>query len=88
MASPRRPDVSTTPIDVDIRVIPRAHRDEVGGERAGRLVVRTQAAPVDDQANDAVCRALARHFGVPRRRVELVRGHRSRDKTVRIHPGG
>ena len=72
-------------VDVDIRVIPRASRDEVGGERAGRLVVRTQSAPVDDQANDAVCKLLARHFGVPRRRVVLVAGHRSRDKTVRVH---
>lgn len=72
-------------IDVDVRVIPRASRDEVGGERAGRLVVRTRSAPVDEQANEAVCRALAHHFGVPRRRVELVAGHRSRDKTVRVH---
>lgn len=72
-------------IDVHVRVIPRASRDEVGGERAGRLVVRTRSAPVDDHANEAVCKALARHFGVPRRRVQLVSGQRSRDKTVRVH---
>jgi uncharacterized protein (TIGR00251 family) len=72
-------------IDVEVRVIPRASRDEVGGERGGRLIVRTTAAPVDDRANEAVCRALAHHFGVPRRRVELLRGHRSRDKKLRVN---
>lgn len=83
-----RPTHSLPPedsVDVLVRVIPRAHRDEVGGERAGRLIVRTTSAPVEDQANEAVCKALAHHFGVPRRRVELLSGHRSRDKTVRVN---
>jgi len=69
---------------LDIRVIPRARRNEVGAERAGRLVVRTTAAPVDDAANEAVRRLVAEHLGVPTRDVEIVRGHRSRDKTLRV----
>lgn len=69
---------------VQIRVIPRARKDEVGGERAGRLLVRTTAAPVDGSANDAVRKLLAKHFGVPTRAVELVSGLRSRDKTIAI----
>ena len=69
-----------------IRVIPRARRDEVGGERAGRLLVRTTAAPVDDQANAAVRKLIAEHFGVPARRVEIVSGHHSRDKVIAIDP--
>lgn len=69
---------------VRIRVIPRARKDEVAGERAGRLLVRTTAAPVDGSANDAVRQLLATHFGVPRSAVELVAGLRSRDKTVAI----
>lgn len=67
-----------------IRVIPRARRDEVGGERDGRLVVRTTAAPVDGRANDAVLSLVAAHLGVARRRLELVAGARSRDKTLRV----
>lgn len=76
MASPDR--------DLLIRVIPRARRNEVGGERDGRLVVRTTAAPVDGQANESVVRLVAEHLGVPRRRVRVVAGERSRDKTVRV----
>lgn len=65
-----------------VRVIPRARRDEVGGERAGRLLVRTTAAPVDGAANDAVRKLLARHFGVPASAIDVVAGRRARDKTV------
>jgi uncharacterized protein YggU (UPF0235/DUF167 family) len=69
---------------IEVRVIPRAKRDEVGGERAGRLLVRTTAAPVDDRANAAVCRLVADHLGVPARHVTIESGHRSRDKVLRI----
>ncbi len=67
-----------------VRVIPRAARDEVGGERAGRLLVRTTAPPVDDRANTAVRRLVAEHLGVPVRNVEIASGHHSRDKVLRI----
>jgi uncharacterized protein (TIGR00251 family) len=70
--------------EVAVRVIPRAHRDEVGGERAGRLIVRTTAAPIDDKANAAVCKLVARFFAARERDVHIVSGHRSRDKTLRV----
>jgi len=69
---------------IAVRVIPRARRDAVGGERDGRLLVRTTAPPIDDAANEAVCRLVAAHLGVPRRRVTLLSGHRSRDKVLRV----
>jgi uncharacterized protein len=67
-----------------VRVIPRAKRNEVGGERAGRLIVRTTASPVDDQANVAVCRQVGEYLGVSARRITIESGHRSRDKILRI----
>jgi uncharacterized protein (TIGR00251 family) len=78
--------MNTWPERLDVRVIPRAKRDEVGGERDGRLVVRTVAAPTDGKANAAVIKLLATHLGVPPRRLELVSGHTSRDKVFRIKP--
>jgi len=72
------------PERIEIRVIPRAKRNEVGGERAGRLLVRTTAAPVDGKANKAVCKQVAEHLGIPTRAVEIDLGHHSRDKVLRI----
>jgi uncharacterized protein YggU (UPF0235/DUF167 family) len=69
-----------------VRVIPRARHNAVGGERNGRLLVRTTAAPVDDAANASVCALVAAHLGVPARRVTVESGQRSRDKVLRIAP--
>ena len=69
---------------IEVRVQPRAPRDEIVGERGGRLVVRVTAPPVDDRANAAVCKLIAKRAGVPRSAVSVVAGARSRDKVVEI----
>jgi len=68
---------------VRVRVQPRARRDEVVGERGGAIVVRLTAPPADGKANAALRRLIAGRAGVPRARVEIVRGAGSRDKLVR-----
>ena len=70
--------------DLSVRLQPRARRDEVVGERAGAVVIRVTAPPVDGKANEALCRLIARAAGVPPSRVSVVRGHTSRDKVVRV----
>jgi uncharacterized protein (TIGR00251 family) len=70
--------------DVSIRLQPRARRDEVVGERAGAIVIRVTAPPVDGKANAALCAFVARAAGVPPSRVSVVRGQTSRDKVVRV----
>lgn len=67
-----------------LRVQPRARRNEIAGERAGALLVRVTAPPVDGKANDAVRRLIARRLGVPASRVSIVRGESSRDKVVQV----
>ena len=69
---------------VAVRVTPRARRDEVVGEREGAIVVRIAAVPAEGRANEALRRLIARLAGVPRRRVEIVRGEASREKLVRV----
>jgi len=69
---------------IDIRVQPRAARDEIVGLRNGAVVVRLTAPPVEGKANDALCRLLARRLGVAGSRVTVVRGARSRDKVVHV----
>ena len=70
--------------DLHIRVQPRAKRDEVVGERAGAVVIRLAAPPVDGKANAALCAFIAKAAHVPRSRVHIVRGQTSRDKVVRV----
>lgn len=69
---------------LQVRVIPRARRTEVGGRRGNALVIRIAAAPVDGAANAVLIDFLARLLDVPRRSVTIASGERSRDKCVRI----
>ena len=69
---------------VAIRVRPGASRTQVGGSHDSALVVRVVARAVEGQANDAVVRALAEAFDVPRRAVSLVSGTTSRSKVVDV----
>ena len=67
-----------------VRVQPRAPRDELAGEREGRLLVRVTAPPLDGKANIAVTKLLAKRLGVAPGRVRIVRGQSARDKVVEV----
>ena len=69
---------------VDIKVIPRARRSELGGVRDERLLVRLAAPPVDGAANEALIEFLAAVLERPRRSVRLLSGETSRTKRVEI----
>ena len=69
-------------IAIDVRVIPRAGRSGIAGTRDGALLVRLNAAPVDNAANAELIDVIAAALGVPKRAVSLVSGHKSRRKTI------
>lgn len=69
---------------VDVYVQPGAKRNQIQGERAGLLWVRVSAPPVEGRANQELLRFLAGMLGLPRSRLELVRGEGSRRKSVLV----
>lgn len=70
-----------------VRVVPRASKSAVGGEHGGALKVRVAAPPVEGAANEELSRVLAEAFGVAARDVEVLSGHASRAKRVRVRGG-
>jgi uncharacterized protein (TIGR00251 family) len=67
-----------------VRVQPRASRDEVAGVIEGALKVRIQAPAVENRANEAVCEYLAALLKTPKSAVRILGGERSRVKRVEI----
>ncbi|HLW96766.1 MAG TPA: DUF167 domain-containing protein [Solirubrobacteraceae bacterium] len=69
---------------IEVRLQPRASRDEILGLRDGVLHVRVSAPPVAGEANRALCRLIAGRLGIAVSRVEIVRGERARRKVVAV----
>jgi len=76
--------VTALEVDLPVRLRPRAHADGIVGVAAGLLVVRVTAPPVDERANRALCRVLAKASGIPASSVTIVRGAHAREKLVRL----
>lgn len=70
--------------DLRVRLQPRSRRTEVVGERAGAVVIRVTAPPVDGKANAALCELVARAAGVAPSAVRVLRGAGARDKVLRV----
>lgn len=69
---------------VNVRVIPRAKINRVEVQPDGTLRVHTTTAPTDGKATADVIKMLARHYGVPKTSIKLIRGETSRDKVFEI----
>ncbi len=70
---------------INVTVKPNSkHREQVVTNENGSLTVFTKAAAVDGKANDAATKLLAKHYGVNKSRVRLIRGHTSKQKLFEI----
>lgn len=78
--------VSATPGGtlLEVRVVPRAPRSGVAGQRDGALLVRLAAPPVDGEANAALVALVAGLLDLPRRAVTIAAGERSRRKRLKV----
>ncbi len=71
-------------VTLTVKIQPRASKNEMVRTEGGGLKIRLTAPPVDGAANEALIKFLADTFSVPKSLVEIVSGHASRDKIVRI----
>jgi uncharacterized protein (TIGR00251 family) len=76
-------------VAVTVRLTPKGGRDAIDGIEAladgsSVLKVRVRAIPSDGEANAALGRVLAKALAVPPRDVEIISGHTSRIKRVKI----
>ena len=70
---------------LSVKVQPRASANEIGEPLGSELRVKVTAPPVDAAANEALIKLLAQQLHCPRNRVDIVRGHTSRHKTVMLY---
>ena len=72
-------------VRLSVKLQPRASANEICAPLGGELKIKVTAPPVDAAANEALLKLLAEKLDCARNRIELVRGHTSRHKTVMLH---
>ena len=71
-------------LEIRIHAQPRARRTGLAGIHDGALKIKVAAPPVDDAANCAIVVFFAALLGLPKSRVRIAAGLKSRNKTLRI----
>ena len=76
-------DLAVPGAEIAVRVTPKASRNAVLRDgTALRITVTT--VPEGGKANAAVLKLLAHALGIPKSRLELIRGATARDKVFRV----
>jgi uncharacterized protein (TIGR00251 family) len=63
---------------------PKSSRNEIVGPYRDGIKVKITAPPVEGKANEGLIRFLAKDWDVAPSSIEIVRGHHTREKTLRI----
>ena len=71
-------------LHVRVHAQPRARRSELAGTHDGALKIKVAAPPVDDAANRAIVDFFAALLDIPKSRVRIAAGLKSRNKTLVI----
>jgi len=69
---------------IDVKVVPRAAKDEIVGWLEGALKIRVQAPPEDGRANRALEELLAEALSLKKNAVSVAGGRTSARKRVAI----
>jgi len=68
----------------NVLVQPKASKDRIVGFHGDDLKVKVTAPPTGGKANQRLIEILAERLNVTKSEVEIIRGHTSRKKAVRI----
>jgi uncharacterized protein (TIGR00251 family) len=71
-------------IIIPIKVIPKAHKNEIVGWEHEELKVRIAAVPDQGKANEELIAFLAKEFKISKSMIKLVYGQSSRHKRICI----
>jgi len=63
---------------------PKSSKNEIVGPYRDGIKIKVAAPPVEGKANEALIRFLAGELDVSSSRIEILKGHHSREKTLRI----
>lgn len=67
-----------------VKITPNAHKNEIVGRKEGILNIRIKSVPEKGRANEELVDFLAECLDIAKSKIEIVSGHTSRLKKIRI----
>jgi uncharacterized protein (TIGR00251 family) len=63
---------------------PKASKNEVVGPYRDGIKIKVTAPPIEGKANEALIRLLGKELGISLSSIEIIKGHHSREKTLKV----
>ncbi len=70
---------------IRVKVLPNSRRNTVTKTGESSYEARLNAAPEKGKANAKLVELLAKHFGVPKSAIRIIKGNKSRNKSVEVN---
>lgn len=69
---------------IQVKIKPNSRVESIEKGEDGVYLARVNAPPIEGKANTRLIELLAQHFKVPKSKIEITQGTKSRIKTVTI----
>ncbi len=69
---------------IKVKVNPGAKKQQITKKSPDSFEIRVKAKPIQGSANQAVIKVLADYFKIPRQKIRLIKGARSRNKIFKL----
>jgi hypothetical protein len=71
-------------ITLKVYLQPKSSKNEIIGPYRDGVKIKVTAPPVEGRANKALIKFLAKEFKISASSIEILKGHNSREKIIRI----
>lgn len=72
-------------LKIFVKVKPRVRENKVEKIDDRNFIVSVKETPVQGKANKAIIKLLAEYFKVAKSNIEIIRGHKSKEKVIEIY---
>jgi hypothetical protein len=63
---------------------PKSSKNEIVGPYRDGIKIKVTAPPNEGKANEALIRLLGKELGISPSSIEIIKGHHSREKTLKV----
>lgn len=71
-------------MNISVKVKPNSKENKIEKVRGNEFILRVKQAAKEGRANEAAVKLLSEFFDIPKSRIAIISGHKSRDKIISV----